>query len=414
MRISSYQLNQQGINRILEMTQQTAKTQQQLATGRRITTAADDPVAAVRINSINEEISLREQFRSTIGLAQSDLKLEESTLDHMVQVLQRVRELTVQSGNAINTAEDRQFISVEIQSRFDELMSLMNTRLASGDYMFAGFRGEDQPFVRDATGAIVYQGDEGQRVVQIDASTSVTVSDSGKRLFVDVPSTNTTVVIRHHPNNDQTNSGAISRGTVVDQEVLDAFYPDDFVIQFEPLLNGAVSGYNYSVRRVSDNRVLLDLANVPFDVGDKIEVAGMEFEILGAPRPGDRFIVETSRTQDVLTTVERIATGLRTLGTTDGQRDIFNALVAETLDNVDNAVTSILEVRARIGAQLGITESVDFLHQEIELISKEMLSKLRDVDYAEAVSTLTYQVFVLEAAQKSFALISRLSLFNSL
>ena len=186
MRISSYQLNQQGINRILEMSQQTAKTQQQLASGRRITTAADDPVAAVRINSINEEISLREQFRSTIGLAESDLKLEESTLDHMVQVLQRVRELTIQSGNAINTAEDRQFISVEIQSRFDELMSLMNTRLASGDYLFAGFKGEDKPFVQDATGAIVYHGDEGQRVVQIDASTSVAVSDPGKHIFVDV------------------------------------------------------------------------------------------------------------------------------------------------------------------------------------------------------------------------------------
>ena len=56
----------------------------------------------------------------------------------------------------------------------------------------------------------------------------------------------------------------------------------------------------------------------------------------------------------------------------------------------------------------------NFLHQEVELISKEMLSKLRDVDYAEAVSTLTYQVTVLEAAQKSFAMISRLSLFNVL
>ena len=414
MRISSYQLNQQGINRILEMSQQTAKTQQQLASGRRVNTAADDPIAAVRINSINEEISLRENFRSTINLAESDLKLEDSTLNHTVQVLQRIRELTVQSGNAINTPEDRQFISTEIQTRFEELMSLMNTRFASGDYLFAGFKGDDVPFVRNAAGAIVYQGDEGQRFVQIGASTSVAVSDSGKQIFVDVPAVHTTVVTRPHPNNDPTNSGTISRGTIVDQETLDVFYPDDLVIEFEPLLNGAANGNNYSVRRISDNRIMPGLENVPFDVGDKIEVAGMEFEILGSPRPGDRFIVETSRTQDVLTTVERMATGLRTLKGTGEQQVAFDALVGETLDNVDNAITSILETRAKIGARLGITESVDFLHQEIELISNEMLSKLRDVDYAEAVSTLTYQVFVLEAAQKSFGLISRLSLFNSL
>ncbi len=414
MRISSHQLNQQGINRILEIYQQTAKTQQQLASGRRITSAADDPVAAVRINSINEEISLREQFRRIIDLAESDLKLEESTLDHMVGVLQRVRELAVQSGNAINTPDDRRFISAEIQTRFEELKSLMNTRMASGDYLFAGFRGGEIPFVQNSTGAIVYQGDEGQRIVQIDASTSVTVSDSGKQIFVDVPAVNTTVVTSPHPNNDQTNAGSISRGIVVDQAALDDFYPDDIVIEFEPLLSGAVNGANYTVRRISDNRILSGLENVPFAAGDTISVAGVEFEIFGNPSPGDRFIVESSHTQDVLTTVERMAIGLRTIGTTPEQRAIFESLLAETLDNVDNAITSILEVRAKIGARLGLTESVDFLHQEVELISKDMLSKLRDVDYAKVVSTLTYQVTVLEAAQKSFVMIARLSLFNSL
>ena len=54
------------------------------------------------------------------------------------------------------------------------------------------------------------------------------------------------------------------------------------------------------------------------------------------------------------------------------------------------------------------------LHQDVEVVSKDLLSKLQDIDYTQAISQLDMQTFVLQAAQQSYAKISGLSLFNSL
>ena len=54
------------------------------------------------------------------------------------------------------------------------------------------------------------------------------------------------------------------------------------------------------------------------------------------------------------------------------------------------------------------------MSEDVKLVSQEVLSELSDVDFAEAVSRLSLQTFLLEAAQQSYTTISRLSLFNQL
>ena len=48
------------------------------------------------------------------------------------------------------------------------------------------------------------------------------------------------------------------------------------------------------------------------------------------------------------------------------------------------------------------------------MCSSDLLSELRDLDYAKALSDLAEQQFYLEAAQKSFKEISGSTLFNYL
>ncbi|MFT5794733.1 MAG: flagellar hook-associated protein 3 FlgL, partial [Saprospiraceae bacterium] len=85
-----------------------------------------------------------------------------------------------------------------------------------------------------------------------------------------------------------------------------------------------------------------------------------------------------------------------------------------TLENLDNAQSSIQEARSRIGGRLNTLESTQNMHEDVELLSQEVLSQLQDVDFAEAVSRLSLETFILEASQQSFARIANLSLFNSL
>ena len=59
-------------------------------------------------------------------------------------------------------------------------------------------------------------------------------------------------------------------------------------------------------------------------------------------------------------------------------------------------------------------ETQQNINGNLDLQFNEALSRLEDVDYAEAVSNLTQQRTFLQAAQQSFLKVSNLSLFNYL
>ena len=92
----------------------------------------------------------------------------------------------------------------------------------------------------------------------------------------------------------------------------------------------------------------------------------------------------------------------------------LDILIEDTLTNLANAQTSVSEVRSQLGARLNVVENARNLSDDVRLVSQEVLSELSDVDFAEAVSRLSLQTFLLEAAQQSYTTISRLSLFNQL
>ena len=50
----------------------------------------------------------------------------------------------------------------------------------------------------------------------------------------------------------------------------------------------------------------------------------------------------------------------------------------------------------------------------LELLTRASLSQVEDLDYAEAISSLTQLTFSLEAAQQSFVRIQGLSIFRYL
>jgi flagellar hook-associated protein 3 FlgL len=414
MRISTQQVHGQALNQMLDLQRQSAETQQQIASGRKYATAADDPLGAVRVERLNRELALREQYQQNIDLAESELRLEEASLEQAIDLLQRVRELAVQAGNPINTDADRAFIAAEVETRLDELLELMNTRLASGDYLFGGTAGGEPPFVRDPSGAIRYQGNDDQRAVQIDGTIRLPVNDSGKRLFQDVPANRVGATARPHPNNVPGGTALVSQPEIVDQDAVDGMHPDALVIEFRPLAEDPDGLPTFTVRRQSDGRVVDGLAGVRYEPGATVTAAGLEFRLDGQPRAGDRFIVETTETQPVLTTVAQLADGLRRLPATGPEAGAYRQLMGDTLANLDNAMSSILEVRAEIGARMGVMDSVRSLHEQVKVLSTELKSEIEDVDFAKAISDLNRQTLVLEAAQQSFVRISRLSLFNVL
>jgi flagellar hook-associated protein 3 FlgL len=260
------------------------KTQEQISTNKRILTPADDPVAATTILQLNQELGRIEQYGKNINIAENNLHLEEAALDSVVNLIQRMQELAVSAGNtAVMTSVDYQSLATEVESRMEELLNLQNTRNASGQYIFAGYQGGTVPFSDDGSGTFSYHGDQGQLRLQASATVTVAVSDSGRRLFVDVPSGHNTFNTEANPANRASPPASISVGQVIDQDVYDKLFPENLVVTFNDHDTVVPSGANFTVTERNSGKVLL--ANQPHVAGQAIEVAGIRFNIDGMPNP---------------------------------------------------------------------------------------------------------------------------------
>ena len=186
MRISTSWIFHQGVNAMLDQQTALAKTQQQLATGQKILKPSDDPLASTRVLDLNQVIDTISQYQRNADFADARLALEETTLSGAVDILQRIRELTVQALNDTQGPADRGVIAVEVRENIDALLQLANTRDANGEYLFSGFKTGTEPFSHDGSGNFLYAGDQGQRSLQIGATTQVATGDSGDDVFMKI------------------------------------------------------------------------------------------------------------------------------------------------------------------------------------------------------------------------------------
>lgn len=184
MRISTAQIFRQSVDAMLDRQRELSQTELQVASGKRILNPSDDPSATVRILDLKETQQRLLQFQRNADAATAKLDQEETALQGMENLLQRVRELAVQGNNDPLGAEGRSAVAAEIRQHIDSFLQLANTRDANGEYVFAGFQSQTTPFSHDGVGNFSYHGDSGQRMLKIGESREVAVGDPGS-IFMD-------------------------------------------------------------------------------------------------------------------------------------------------------------------------------------------------------------------------------------
>ena len=182
MRISTQTLFDSGAARIGDLQSSLYKTQQQLATGRRVLTPSDDPIAAARALEVTQSQSLNTQYGTNRGYAKDSLTMVDSTLSSVTELLQNVKTTAISAGNGSLGDGERASIATALQSSLDQLVGLSNTRDGQGNYLFSGFQTTTPAFAQTATG-VQYQGDQGQRLIQVDSSRQMAVSSQGQAVF---------------------------------------------------------------------------------------------------------------------------------------------------------------------------------------------------------------------------------------
>ncbi|MHB9797236.1 flagellar hook-associated protein FlgL [Pseudomonas sp. MT3] len=422
MRISTIQAYNNSVGGLQKNYGNVTRTQEQISTGKRILTPADDPVASVRLLQLSQEQSLNDQYKSNITAAKNSLTSEEAVLQSVGNVIQRIREIAVEAGNGAQDSSDKSSLATELAQREDELMNLLNSKDASGKYLFSGSQGDTQPFVRNPDGTYTYQGDESQRQVQIASSTFLGISDSGKLLF---DSANNVNRVTTGSGGTNTGTGRISLGLVNDKQAYDGTFPssvppaatDGIGIRF-------LDDKNYEVYDLNDPA--LPGSYTPLKTGaiddnpqtnDFIEYGGVKVQIDGKPATGDTFTINRDPSTEKKGLLNVVADLRKALSSaTDDQEGNYRIrdATAVAISNLDSVNTQVLSGQGKIGARLNVIDSTETFIDDVKLVNTGVISDLQDLDYAEALSRLSMQSTILQAAQQSYVKISGLSLFNFL
>lgn len=414
MRISTIQAFNNGVQGLQRNYANATRTQEQISTGNRLLTPADDPVASVRLLQLEQQQNVLTQYKDNLTAANNSLTQEEVTLNSVNTVLQRVRELAVQAGDGALSQADRQSIAAELGERENELLSLMNTRNARGEYLFAGFQGKTQPFVRNPDGSYSYAGDEGQRKLQMASSLDLAISDSGKKIFENV--TNAGRLEAKPPAAPYVvpagSTLEVSAPLVQDEVAFSGnpAFPDTGIeIRFDP-----ADPKRYDVYDIPAAAVLASGRMDEDDAGsDQLVFRGVNVLFDGVPVGGESIQVTSDparQKQGILSTIANLRNSLESPATGSQVRDA----VAVALTNLDHGMSTVDGVRGEIGARLNVIDSTQTDNEDVSLVNKSVQAELRELDYAEALARLSFQSIVLEAAQQSYVKISSLNLFNQL
>ncbi|HPX89280.1 MAG TPA: flagellar hook-associated protein FlgL [Methylophilaceae bacterium] len=183
MRISTNTLYQAGFAKLSDLQSNQAKLQQQIATGRRILSPSDDPIASARALEVSHEKNVNNSFADTRKVAQLKLNTLEANLTSVTNLLVATQSSLVAAGNGALSNAERKIIGTELQGSLEALLGLANTKDAAGNFIYSGFKSDTASFTATPTGA-TYNGDSQQQLLQVDPQRQMSVNVTGDSLFM--------------------------------------------------------------------------------------------------------------------------------------------------------------------------------------------------------------------------------------
>ncbi len=401
MRLSTAGMHRTSIDAILDHQAKMAKTQQQITTGRRFTTAAEDPIGAVRAVGLDRTLADNSQYERNSNILESRLSYEEQTLADVTTLLQSARDVALQGANSTLGLEERRMLANEVRQNLAALMEMANRDDGNGEFLFAGTSTATRPFAQGTTGAN-YLGDQTTRQIRISSTQSLADVHTGADVFMGIAERNG--VFRTTVTAGNTGTATIDVGRVVDPT---AWVADNYTLQF-------TSPTDWQVVDDTTPTPVVIASGAGFTPGQSISFSGINVTITGTPAANDTFSITPAQNTDMFAMLDELARTLEGAPAIAGSNAAFQAQIGASIANLDKALERSVSVRAEVGSRLNAIDiAADFRESEaVDL--QALLSELRDVDYAEAISQLNQQYAGLQAAQAAYTRIAQMSLFDSL
>lgn len=400
MRLSTAGMHRTSIDAILEHQYKMAKTQSQITTGRKFQTAAEDPIGAVRAAALDRTLAENAQFTRNSNIIEARLNYEEQSLADATSLLQSARDLALQGANSTLGPVERRMLANDVRQQLAAMLDVANRDDSNGEYLFAGTSTAARPFAAGAAG-VTYQGDLTNRQIRISSAVSLADAHNGAEVFMGIPQGNG--VFSTAVSAANTGSGSIDVGRVSDPT---AWVAGNYTLEFTSATDWQVVDDTVPTPNVI-------ATGTGFSSGQSISFLGVTVTVTGTPAANDTFSVQPAQKLDVFAMLEGLAAVLEGGNGVTGGAD-FNTEIGKAIANLDQALDRVVSVRAEVGARLSAVDQAASNREDEAVDLQSLLSDLRDVDYARAISLLNQQYAGLQAAQAAYSRFAQMSLFDYL
>ncbi|MEN5292557.1 flagellar hook-associated protein FlgL [Stenotrophomonas lactitubi] len=396
-RISTGMMYSQSVALMMAKQAKLSHLEQQIATGSKIVSAKDDPVAAGAAVGLDRSLAALERMKLNGNNVQNRLGVQENTLAQVNDLMARVNDLTIQASNPALSAPDKKTLITELNQIRDGLLSLANSSDGTGRYVFGGTNDSDPPFAK-IDGKVVYRGDQTQRQVEVGPDTYVRDALPGSEIFLRIPT------------GDGFVDGSAAAGNT-GNGVLTNITRDG---------SDSWNGQSFSVRfTAADQYEVLDSAGSvtstgTYKAGSELEINGVRLQIAGAPATGDSFNVQAASSRDIFGTMDKLIAALDADTGTPAKMAAQQNELQSALRDVGRAAERMIDSRAAGGAQLKALDNAAEMREANGVTLKTTLSQMRDLDYADALSQYQLESTALQAAQTLFSQMQSMSLFNKI
>lgn len=399
MRITTNMVYDRNISSLNGANERLSTAYEQLMTGNKFKTAGEDPSGMSQKLALTKEIDLFKQYGVNGSLLENSLGHEETVLTALNTAMTSAQTLIQKANDSAVGYEDRQAIASELEGLQKQMFDLMNSKNSQGEYIFGGNQSKTQPFIQDASGNYVFQGDTGQRNIQVSPTVQIPANDSGFNLFEIVPTRRTS----------SAGSANIQVG-VADQGHFDSFYRNNY--------DPSLASNQYTVNTIAgtpDTYEIRDgggalLQSGDYVAGNKIPFNGLELTLsLPAGGAAQNFALDPPQNNNILDGMSDFITALRDPNITP---DTFQLKVADATAHMKNARLNVDQGLGEIGGRMNGLEQVMGSNEGLSTLNQQARAKVSEADLYEVIATLSKEDAALSATQLSFSKISKLTLFD--
>ena len=168
------------------------------ATGIKLNKPSDDPAAIRPVLTTRTQIRSTERYLETMGVSLDKMEAADGHLEHVENILQRVKEITVNSINGSLSTADMTVLADEVSHLRQELLDAANG-MVDGKYIFSGYNENIKPFVENpaydpalynqadsTTWPYIYQGTPNSTELEITPGEYLQTNLTGNDLFMGV------------------------------------------------------------------------------------------------------------------------------------------------------------------------------------------------------------------------------------